>query len=60
MKQKKRALDSQIYRAKENLKLAKVGPATDKHEAPTHQLKIYLRAVIEWPTVVQLKRKKQL
>ena len=37
-----------------------VGPATDKHQAPTHQLKLYVRAVIEseaWATVVQLKRK---
>ena len=35
-----------------------VGPATDKHQAPTHRLKLYVRAVIEseaWPTVVQLK-----
>ena len=37
-----------------------MGPATDKHQAPTHQLKLYVRAVIEseaWPTVMQLKRK---
>ena len=37
-----------------------MGPATDKHQAPTHQLKIYVSAVLEseaWPTVVQLKRK---
>ena len=31
---KKRAHDSQIVRAKENLKLSH---ATDKHQAPTHQ-----------------------
>ena len=43
---KKRARDSQIVRAKENL-MAMVGPATDKHQAPTHQLKLYVRAVIE-------------
>ena len=24
-----------------------VGPATDKHQAPTHRLKLYVRAVIE-------------
>ena len=24
-----------------------MGPATDKHQAPTHQLKLYVRAVIE-------------
>ena len=39
---------------------ATVGPATDKHQAPTLRLKVYVRAVIEseaWPTVVQLKRK---
>ena len=23
------------------------GPATDKHQAPTHRLKLYVRAVIE-------------
>ena len=37
-----------------------VGPATDKDQAPTHRLKIYVRAFIEskaWPAVVQLKRK---
>ena len=37
-----------------------VGPATDKHQAPTHRSKLYIRAVIQsetWPTVVQLKRK---
>ena len=39
---------------------ATVGPDTDKHQAPTHRLKLYVRAVIEseaWPTVVQLKKK---
>ena len=57
---KKMASGSQIVRAKENLKLATVGPATDKHQSPTHRLKLYVRAVIEseaWTTVVQLKRK---
>ena len=44
---KKRAHDSQIVRAKENLKLSHGGPATDKHQAPTHRLKLYVRAVIE-------------
>ena len=46
---KKRAHDSQIVRAKENLKLSHVtvGPANDKHQAPTHRLKLYVRAVIE-------------
>ena len=37
-----------------------MGPATDKHQAPTHRLKLHVRAVIESearPTVVQLKRK---
>ena len=36
-----------------------MGPITDKHQAPTHRLKLYVRAVIEseaWPTIVQLKR----
>ena len=52
------ARDSQIVRAKENLKLSH--PATDTYQAPTHRLKLYVRAIIEseaWPTVVQLKRK---
>ena len=43
----KMAHDSQIVRAKENLKLSHVGPATDKHQAQTHRLKLYVRAVIE-------------
>ena len=37
---------------------ATVGPATEKYQAPTHRLKLYVQAVIEseaWPTVVQLK-----
>ena len=25
-----------------------MGPATDKHQAPTHRLKLYVRAVIEF------------
>ena len=44
-----------------------MGPATDKHKAPTHQLKLYVRAVIEseaWPTAGQksllIKAKKSL
>ena len=56
----KRAHDSQIVRAKETISWAMVCPATAKHQAPTHQLKLYVRAVIEseaWPTAVQLKRK---
>ena len=35
-----------------------MGPATDKLQAPTHRLKLYVRAVIESearPTVMQLK-----
>ena len=40
-----------------------VGLATDKHQAPTHRFKLYVRAIIEskaWPTVVQLKGKPKL
>ena len=32
-----------------------VGPATDKHQAQTYLLKLYVRIIIEseaWPTVV--------
>ena len=56
---KKRAHDSQSE-LKKTSSWATVGPATDKHQAPTHQLKLHVRAVIEseaWPTVMQLKRK---
>ena len=31
-----------------------------KHQAPTHQWQVYVRAIIEtvaWPTIVQLKKK---
>ena len=54
----KKAHDSQIVRAKEKLKLSYggVGPANDKHQAPTNGLKLYLRTVIKpeaRPTVVQ-------
>ena len=54
---KKMAHDSHIVREKENIKL---GPAKDKHQAPTHGLKLYVRAVSEleaWSTIEQLKRK---
>ena len=44
---KKRDHDSQIVRAKENLKLSHCGSSYDKHQAPTHRLKLYIRAVIE-------------
>ena len=41
------AHDSQIVRAKENLKLSHDGPSSGKHQAPTHRLKLYARAAIE-------------
>ena len=41
------AHDSQIVRAKENLKLSYGGPAKDKHQATTNGLKLYVRAIIE-------------
>ena len=37
-----------------------VGPATDKRQAQTHWLQLYVRAVIEskaWPNGVRFKRK---
>ena len=37
-----------------------LGPATAKHQAPTHRLKLYVRAVFEseaWPNIVYLKVK---
>ena len=47
---------SQIVRAKENLRLNTLGPATKKRLAPTHRWKFYGKVVIEpeaWPTFVQ-------
>ena len=44
---KEMAYDSQIFRAKENLKLSyTVGPTKDKYQAPTNRLKLYIRAII--------------
>ena len=48
------AHDSQIVRAEETSSWATVGQAIDKHPAPTHRLKRYVRFNIEseaWPTV---------
>ena len=45
------AYDSQIKRAKENVKLSHGGSAKDRYKAQINQLKLYVRAV------VQLKRK---
>ena len=45
---------------KRNSRWATVRPATDKNQAPAHQLKLYIWAVIEseaWPIAVQLKKK---
>ena len=49
MKQK-RAHDSQIVRAKEKFKLSHGGPSYNQASGtnpPTHQLKLYVRAVFE-------------
>ena len=57
---KKRAHDSQIVRAKEELKLSHSTPAKDKHQEPINGLKLCVSAVIEseaLPTIMQLKRK---
>ena len=43
----KKAHDSQIVRAKEIFKLSHGGSATDKQQAPTYRLKLYVRAVKE-------------
>ena len=48
------AHDSQIVRAKENLKLSYGGPANDKHQALTNGLKLYVRVIIKseaWPPI---------
>ena len=45
-------LDSQL---KKTLSCAMVCLAKEKHQAPTHRLKLYVRAIFEskaWPTVV--------
>ena len=39
--------NSHIVRTKETSSWATVGPATDKHEAPTHQFRSNIRAIIE-------------
>ena len=60
MKQRKGLMTHRQSELKKTSSWATVGPATDKHQAPTHRLKFYVRAVIEseaWPTIVQLKRK---
>ena len=44
---KKRDHDAQIVRAKETSSVATVGPVTDKHQAPTHRLKLNVTADIE-------------
>ena len=44
---KERAHDSQIVRAKETSTRVMVGPANDKHQAPTNGLKLYVRAIIK-------------
>ena len=43
----KRAHDSQIVRAKENLQLSRSGPSLGQASGTTHRLKLYFRAVIE-------------
>ena len=63
MKQRKGLMTDRYSELKITSSWATVVPATDKHKAPTHGLKLYVRAVIEsevWPTVVQLKMKPQL
>ena len=51
--------DSQIVRAKETSSWTTVGPANDKHQTPTNELKLNVMAVIKseaW-SAVQLKKK---
>ena len=60
MKQRKVLVTHRKSELKKTLSWATVGPATDKHQAPTNRLKLEVRAVIEyeaWSTVVQLNRK---
>ena len=60
MKQRKGLMTHRKSELKKTSSWATVGPATDKRQAPTHRLKLNVRAVKEgeaWPTVVQLKRK---
>ena len=58
MKQRKGLTTHRLSELKKTSILGMVGPATAKHQAPTHRLKLYVRAVIQseaGPTVVQLK-----
>ena len=61
MMQQRKGLTTHRYsELKKTSSWATVGLATDKHQAPTHQFKLYVWAAIEtetWPTVEQLKRK---
>ena len=55
MKQRKGLTTHGMSELKETSSWATVGPATDKHQAPTQRLKVYVTAVIKseaWPTVV--------
>ena len=57
MKQRKGLTTHKLSERKKISSWATVGTATDKHQAPTHRWKLYVRAFIEsgaWPTVVQL------
>ena len=56
MKQRKGLMTHRRSELKKTSSWAMVGPATAKHQAPTHRVKLYARAVIAykaWPTVVQ-------
>ena len=55
----KREKDSRLTLNKTS-RWVNVGQAKDKHQAPTHRWKLYVKAVLwseTWPTVVQVKRK---
>ena len=44
MKQRKGLMTHRMSELKKTSSWATVGPATDKHQAPTHRLKLYVRA----------------
>ena len=60
MFQRKWLITHRYSELKKTSSWATVGPAKDKHQAPTNGLKLYVKAVFKseaWPTVMQLKRK---
>ena len=60
VEQRKGLTTQRVSELKKTSSWATISPAKDMQQAPTDQLNLYVRAIIEseaWPKVVQLKRK---